>query len=138
MVRVVVRRYAVKADSPAAGWVPVSYPIGAGSVELRWGSRDNILALCRGYTRPRGRPIVGDVWLAPALRGKKNERGVKYSALVFGRMFAKIEALLGAFVLHVHPDNYAAKKLYSRLGLQPTGKTTAKGLEVWTSPLPRQ
>lgn len=130
-------------DHWSSDWIPISYgkkfwTYGSGDVidgkTFLWSESSHsgdpkgprgskVMALCRVFPITKNRVELGDLWLNPELRGKKNETGVKYSLVFLRKVIAKIWKLytgMDRISLVVHRNNYVAIRLYERLAFHPT------------------
>lgn len=133
-------------DHWSSDYVPISYPrrfwcresrhVTCGKTFLwsetpKSANYPKLMAVCRVFPIAKNRVELGDLWLNPELRGKTNEKGVKYSLVFLRKVIAKIWKLyirMDRISLEVHRNNYAAIRLYEKLAFHPTDslKSTLK------------
>lgn len=78
-----------------------------------------ILAVCRAFYIRQNRIEIGDLWLNPELRGKRSEKGVKYSVEFMRNVISKTWKLFKRSTLislQVQSHNVGAIRLYETLG----------------------
>ena len=130
-------------DHWSSAWIPISYPKHAWTMwsmrnhhhrltrgkTFLWsstpkGSRyEQVMAICRVFPVTKDRVELGDLWLNPELRGKRNSGGVKHSLAFLRQVIARIWKLyswVDRISLEVHRDNRAAIHLYEKLAFHYT------------------
>lgn len=112
-------------------WIPISYNSVLTKAQLKnsktflWKDGYTVLAIARGYKMSPNRIEIGDVWLNPMCRGKRDEKGRKLSSLFFSKVISKIWQTwprVSKITLIVEGSNIPAIKLYERLHFHITKK----------------
>lgn len=118
----------ISTDHWSSNWVPVyyhskywNYKDIKGKTFFWWkqGSKyKKIMSLCRMYPINKERVEIGDIWLNPELRGKRNKDGVKYSNAFLSKVIQKIwkaSPTCKCISLEVDKNNPAAFYTYKKL-----------------------